>query len=150
MESPTILIADDDIQMLKVLRLHLEHAGYTVTCARDSYQALESARRGKPDLLILDVNMPAGDGFSVQQRLQKMTDLAEIPIIYLTGENSHRVDSTSHCLGAFAVIHKPFEVDGLLEKVSAALSKERHAPTTKNSNFTTKVTAASLRENADW
>jgi len=123
-----ILIADDDPQTLKVIRLHLEHAGYTVTCAQDAYAALAAARQNPPDVLVLDVNMPAGNGFSVQERISKLEELSGIPVIYVTGERSSRVTAASRYLGAFAVIHKPFGVADLLEQIKLAISGERSTP----------------------
>ena len=67
----TILIADDDHLHLKCLTHHLEKAGYSVIQATDSFHALRLASQLKPSLIILDINMPAGDGFSVKERLDK-------------------------------------------------------------------------------
>lgn len=125
MSKATVLIADDDPQTLKVIRLHLEHAGYRVICTQDAYAALAAARRDPPDVLVLDVNMPAGNGFSVQERINKLEELTGIPVIYVTGERSSRVTAASRYLGAFAVIHKPFSVADLLEKIKLAASGER-------------------------
>lgn len=125
MNKATVLIADDDPQTLKVIRLHLEHAGYEVICAQDAYAALAAARQNPPDVLVLDVNMPAGNGFSVQERINKLEELAGVPVIYVTGERSSRVTAASRYLGAFAVIHKPFGVADLLEKIKLAIASER-------------------------
>ena len=121
-KAKRILIADDDRKLLDMLALHLKNAGYEVILAQDSYRALESARRLSPDLMVLDVNMPAGDGFSVQERLNKISDVNKMPVIYLTGERSPRVALGSAGFHA-SVIYKPFEVDQLLEGVRAALGE---------------------------
>ncbi len=123
MTAQKILIADDDKKLLQMLAVQLRSEGYQVIGVQDGYQAVESACREEPDLLLLDVNMPAGDGFSVQERLLKMPRFATIPVIYLTGERSDRVTNSSSDLGAFTVIHKPFETTELLEKVRAALGQ---------------------------
>lgn len=122
MDKATILVADDDRQMLDLMKLHLEHAGHQVVCVQDAYFALAKASREKPDLIVLDVNMPCGNGFSVQERLNKMTELAGVPVIYVTGDRSDQVASASRCLGAFALIHKPFDADDLIDKVHLALT----------------------------
>ena len=75
---------------------------------------------------MLDINMPAGDGFSVQQRIAKIKELAGIPVIYITGAAPDKVDRNAHKLGAFAVIHKPFKTEKLLETIEAALDCSEH------------------------
>ena len=116
-----ILIADDDIKLLQALTVRLKAEGYEVIATQDAYQALAAAGRDKPDLLLLDINIPAGNGFSVQERIAKIEELAGIPIVYITGEEPEAVDHTAKELGAFAVVHKPFETEHLLDTVRAAL-----------------------------
>lgn len=115
-----ILIADDDAALLTSLSVRLKAAGYEVTTVTDSYHALAQASQMNPNVLILDVNMPAGDGFTVQERLKRIEGLQGIPTIYLTGERSDRVAESAEHQGAFAVIFKPFETQNLLAKVKAA------------------------------
>ena len=69
MDKPKILIDDDGEDLILAPSLRLRSEGYDVVIARDGYQGLQRARSENPDLLILDVKMPAGDGFSIQQRL---------------------------------------------------------------------------------
>lgn len=138
MSNPRILIADDDRDLLLFLSAQLRAAGYEVACAQDSYQALERARREQPALMLLDVNMPAGDGFSVQARMKRMTDLAHIPTIYLTGEQSRRVAIGADQY-ASPVVRKPIELKELLIAIRTALgqssddsavtSNAQHTPT---------------------
>ena len=118
----TILIADDDVLILKVLRVRLEAEGFEVVTSRDAYHALEVAIHQKPDLLLLDVNMPAGDGFSVHARLTRMQDLATTPVIYITADSPESVEERADALGAFAVIHKPIDTKALVQMVRAALA----------------------------
>lgn len=116
-----ILIADDDVTLLEALTVRLEAEGFEVIQARDAYQALALARRDQPDLLLLDINMPAGNGFSVQERIEEIEELTGKPIVYITGEEPDAVDEAAQQLGAFAVVHKPFETAKLLETVRSAL-----------------------------
>ena len=67
-----ILIADDDRNLLQALTVRLDAAGYDVITTQDAYQALDFARKHRPDLLLLDINMPAGSGFSVHERIAKV------------------------------------------------------------------------------
>ncbi len=118
--SKTILIADDDLALVQALAIRFKNAGFNVVCGSDSYHALQQAMTARPDLIILDINMPCGDGFTVQQRLQQAAHVAA-PVIYLTGDKSERVVQISKQLGAYALLYKPFEIQQLLATVHQAL-----------------------------
>ena len=119
--SPKILIVDDDKELIQSLSLRLRNEGYDVVSATDGYQGLEKARIEKPDLLILDVKMPAGDGFSIQERLLTQGNVWP-PVIYLTGDKSTATELNAKKFGAFAIIYKPFDSDQLLRTVKRALT----------------------------
>jgi DNA-binding response OmpR family regulator len=114
-------VAEDDPAFLRAMAVRFGSEGLDVITASDAYQALERARHDRPDVIVLDVNIPAGDGFSVHERLRSM-GLVSAPVIYVTGEKSVRVDKLSKKLGAFAVIHKPCEPDELMTAVREALA----------------------------
>lgn len=116
-----ILIADDDVRLLEAMKTRLAAIGFEVVTTQDSYQALEQARKVKPDVLVLDINMPAGNGFSVQQRVQRCPELGNVPVIYVTGEDPDKVDEIAMAMGAFAVLHKPFESSDLVDTIMDAL-----------------------------
>jgi DNA-binding response OmpR family regulator len=124
-----ILIADDDKALLTSLSVRLKSEGYEVLCVQDSYQAVEQTRKCWPDLLILDINMPAGDGFTVQERTDRMPHLHAIPVIYLTGDHSERVAELAKSQHAFALMFKPFETKELLATIRAAIASPRPSPT---------------------
>jgi len=121
---PKVLVADDDRRLLESLTVRLGNAGFEVRCAQDGYQAVQLASRWRPDVAILDINMPAGDGFSVHDRIKSLRGgiLDGVPIIYLTGERSPRIELSAKAHGAFALIHKPYDVASLVETLDAALS----------------------------
>lgn len=121
----TILIADDDERVLKALLIRLGGLGFRMITATDGYNALALASKHKPDLLVLDINMPAGDGFSVQERLKGVPGMSKTPVIYVTGDKSDRLDELADQRGAFAVIHKPFHVETLIDTILSALSPPR-------------------------
>jgi DNA-binding response OmpR family regulator len=123
MRNPTILVADDDRQFLTMMALHLRRANYEVLVAQDSFLALQLALKCVPDLLLLDVNMPAGDGFTVHERLRTKSGGATPPIIFLSGENSNRVRFKA--AGAFRLLHKPVEISALLAVMHTALRGSR-------------------------
>jgi len=116
-----ILIADDDRPLLEALSIRLRAAGFEVVTASDSYNALSQATQEKPNLLLLDVNMPAGDGFSVQERLNQIDSLKDVPVIYLTGDKSERLGEIAEKLGAVGLFHKPFKVNNLIKTIHEAV-----------------------------
>ncbi|MDH3584334.1 MAG: response regulator [Phycisphaerae bacterium] len=115
MSDLKILIADDDPDVLKKLAVWLRTEGHDVTVAHDGYQAVEFARRSRPDLMILDIHMPGGDGFSVQDRTERLAGLEYIPVIYLTHDRSSSTAELVEQHGAVAVLYKPFSTDDLTE-----------------------------------
>ena len=117
----TILVADDDSDLLKALTMRLWDLGFEVVTATDSYNALALATQSKPDLLLLDVNMPAGDGFSVQERLKTIDGLDSVPVIYMTGDKSERLDDIAQRIGGIAIFHKPFDLNSLLTTIGKIL-----------------------------
>lgn len=120
MERRKVLVADDDEEFLLALSVRLRAEGYDVVTSSNGYGTLASASEQVPDVLILDINMPAGDGFTVHERMERIPDLRKIPVIYLTGQKSDRFKVLAKKLGAFALIYKPFNMADLLETVQAA------------------------------
>jgi DNA-binding response OmpR family regulator len=120
---PTIVVADDDIRLVKAIATRLEAFGYRVIQATDGYSALARAVEHKPDLLILDIHMPAGDGFTVQERKERLPEISHIPVIYITGDKSAEPRKLARQYGAFALLHKPVDKYELLDIVDAALRR---------------------------
>lgn len=116
-----MLVADDDPRVLSALKIRLENINMDVITATDGYTALAKAVSDDPDVMILDVNMPAGDGFSVQERLENAAMRKPVPVIYLTGDSSERLDVIADGLGAVGIHHKPFDFPLLLEDLGRAL-----------------------------
>jgi CheY-like chemotaxis protein len=121
MKSYTVLVAEDDAALLDSIRIRLSSEGYRVLCAHDGYQAVAMAAHVQPDMLILDIHMPAGDGFSVQDRVRKMPELSSVPIVYVTGDDSANTLEMAHRVGASWFLRKPFESSDLLRLVREAL-----------------------------
>ncbi len=116
-----ILVVEDDAQIARVLRLELEHEGYTVETAADGLAGLEKALK-EPDLVILDVMLPKMSGLDVCARVRAKS---RVPIIMLTAKDRIPDRVSGLDLGADDYLTKPFSVEELLARVRARL-RERH------------------------
>ncbi|MEZ6244067.1 MAG: response regulator transcription factor [Phycisphaerales bacterium] len=124
MNNYKVLIADDDVPFTTAVSVRLRSEGYDVVVAQDGYMALDTAVKQKPDLLILDINMPAGNGFSVHERLRQHAHMSTVPLIYVTGERNEWLRDSSLEHGAFGFLRKPFDSEELLTLVRQALGQE--------------------------
>lgn len=119
-KKTTILIADDDPQLLRLMARNLQFEGYDVLTAEDGKQALDIAEMKKPDLLLLDVMMPKIDGFTVCQRVR---EFSTAPIIIVTARGNDQDKVRGLDLGADDYLTKPFNVDELLARARAVLRR---------------------------
>jgi len=122
-EKKKILIVDDERDIVRALMIRLQTGGYDVVAAFDGAQGVFMAHKEKPDLVILDIRMPAGDGFSVAHRLRHSSDTRSIPIIFLTGSPERNAEERAAELGARFYIKKPYDPEELLDAVKRALSE---------------------------
>jgi two-component system KDP operon response regulator KdpE len=120
MTSAKILIVDDEPQIRRVLRTTLTSHGYTVAEARSGDEALEEIRHERPDLILLDVNMPGRSGLETCSEIRATSD---IPIIMLTVRNSERDKVQALDAGADDYVVKPFGVEELMARIRAALRR---------------------------
>jgi DNA-binding response OmpR family regulator len=123
-QKKKILIVDDERDIVKVLVIRLQSNGYEVIAAFDGAQGVFMAHKEKPDLIILDIRMPAGDGFSVAERLKRSSHTWTIPIIFLTGSPEREAEGRAMELGARFFIKKPYDPEELLDAVKRALEEE--------------------------
>ncbi|MEW6374688.1 MAG: response regulator transcription factor [Thermodesulfobacteriota bacterium] len=120
-EKKKILIVDDERDIVKALMIRLQSNGYEVVAAFDGAQGVFMAHKEKPDLIILDIRMPAGDGFSVAERLKRSMHTFTIPIIFLTGSPEENAEGRAMELGARFYIKKPYDPEELLDAVRRAM-----------------------------
>jgi two-component system, OmpR family, alkaline phosphatase synthesis response regulator PhoP len=120
-QKKKILVVDDERDIVKVLVIRLQSSGYEVITAFDGAQGVFMAHKEKPDLIILDIRMPAGDGFSVAERLKRSGPTWTIPIIFLTGSPEKEAEGRAMELGARFFIKKPYDPEELLDAVKRAL-----------------------------
>jgi DNA-binding response OmpR family regulator len=125
-----ILVVDDDPEMRLGLQLRLRANNYDVLLAGDGVASIAEARKHMPDLMILDLGLPAGDGFSVLERLKTNESLSAIPVIVLSGRD--RVGNWDRALkaGAKTFLQKPVANDKLLAVIRLVLAEHEHTATT--------------------
>lgn len=103
-----ILVADDEKNILKLLKVNLERAGCEVITASDGIEVLEILKEDKPDLIILDIMMPRMDGITVLKKLKENEETKSIPVIMLTIKSSDEDIFKGWQEGADAYLTKPF------------------------------------------
>ena len=118
-----ILVVDDEINLIKLVRIRLEAHGHEVIVANDGKEGLEKAKSEKPDLIILDVMMPKMDGYLVCRLLKTDVLYMNIPIILFTGKAQDDFEEIGDKVGADAFIKKPFDSKVFLGKVEELLKK---------------------------
>jgi DNA-binding response OmpR family regulator len=127
MMAQTILVVDDEPEIVKLVRAYLEGAGYRVVIAQDGHEALLVTRHEKPDLIILDLTMPKMDGLEFTRRLRRERNT---PIIMLTA----RVEETDRIIGlevgADDYVTKPFSPREIVARVRAVLRRVHPIPET--------------------
>jgi len=116
-----ILIVDDERDIVKALTIRLQSSGYHTVVAFDGAQGVFMAHKERPHLIILDIRMPAGDGFSVAEKLKESKRMSRIPIIFVTGSPERNAEERSRELGARYFIKKPYDPEELLDAVRRAL-----------------------------
>jgi two-component system KDP operon response regulator KdpE len=123
LSTANILVVDDEPQIRRVLRSTLSSQGYVITDVKSGEEALESFRKERPDLVLLDVNMPGMGGIETCREIRRISDA---PIIMLTVRSAERDKVSALDAGADDYVVKPFGIEELLARIRAAL--RRYAP----------------------
>jgi CheY-like chemotaxis protein len=118
----TVLLVDDDNVFLLSVGVRLKGLGYTVCAAKDAASAISVVRKTNPDVIVLDVSLPGGDGFLVAERLQNLVAAASTPIIFVTASVKPGLRERALKLGAVAFLEKPFEAAILARAIESAMS----------------------------
>jgi two-component system cell cycle response regulator DivK len=121
MPGKKIMIVEDENLQLTALARRLKSAGFEIVAARDGLTAISTARKEQPDLIVLDLGIPAGDGFVVLQRLQMLLNTGTIPVIVLSSRTPIGNRDAALKAGAIAYIHKPVDMPVLLKTINDAL-----------------------------
>lgn len=117
-----ILLVEDDEKIVKAVTIRLKAQGYDVVVAYDAVMATAQAREHHPDIILLDISMPGGNGFTVAERLNDSSMTTDIPVIFLTASKEPGLRERAKELGAVGFLEKPFEAQELMALIQHALA----------------------------
>jgi len=123
MSKKKILVVDDEADLVETVRFPLEMEGFTVLVSYNGEDALNQARKENPDLILLDLMLPKLDGYKVCRLLKFDERYKHIPILMLTAKTQEKDKLLGKETGADEYITKPFDIDEVMKKVKAYLSK---------------------------
>jgi CheY-like chemotaxis protein len=118
-----ILVVDDDANLRHVLRHKLEQEGYSVILAANGFEALAQVQNHPPDLILLDLLMPAMDGYEVLMRLRGDLNMTDIPVIVISALERGPAQKWSEAWGAVDFISKPFSLRKMVARVNSLLGR---------------------------
>lgn len=123
---PTVLVVDDEADILEVLKITLEHAGYRVLTASDGAEALAAVEREVPDAMLLDVGMPNVDGWQVLEQIKASNSaaLAQVPVVMVTAWSSDEDRLRGGIEGAVQYLGKPFDPNEVVEVIQRLLDPD--------------------------
>ena len=123
MSKQTILVVDDEQDLLDLIEYNLKKEGYDVLKAENGIQGLEMAKEHKPNLVLLDIMMPKLDGIQVCEKMRANPDLKPIPVIFLTARSDEKTEVEGLDIGADDFITKPISTTKLLSRIKAVLRR---------------------------
>jgi two-component system alkaline phosphatase synthesis response regulator PhoP len=123
LSKQTILVVDDEQDLLDLIEYNLKKEGYNVLKAENGIQGLEMAKEHKPNLVLLDIMMPKLDGIQVCEKMRANPDLKPIPVIFLTARSDEKTEVEGLDIGADDFITKPISTTKLLSRIKAVLRR---------------------------
>ena len=117
----TVLMVEDDAKVSLALGIRLKSMGYEVNTAADAVSAVSQARKCAPDVILIDINLPGGDGFVVAQRLKTLVQTSATPVIFITASKKAGLKERAKELGAVAFLEKPFTATEMADAIEMSL-----------------------------
>jgi len=122
-EKKTILVVDDEQDLLDLIEYNLQKEGFDVLKAEDGLEGIEATRKHRPDLVLLDIMMPKMDGLEVVERIRDDEKLRRIPIIFLTARGDEKTEVEGLDKGGDDYITKPISTTKLISRIKAVLRR---------------------------
>ena len=123
-----VLIVEDDDDLRRGLTWRLHASGYEIVQATDGVAAISVARHERPDVVLLDLGLPAGSGLIVLERYANLPDLSTIPVVVLTGRDPRTAEPATRKFHVAAFLHKPADNKDLVNAIERALRGETTLP----------------------
>jgi len=120
-----LLVIDDDVALLELLRVHLKNAGHVVRIVSDAADGIRALLSDPPELVVSDISMPYLDGFELLRALRAEPLTQGIPVIFLTGRSDDDSPVKARALGVNDYLSKPIRAEELLASIDAVLKKTR-------------------------
>jgi len=119
-----ILLVEDDKKLSIAISMRLKSNGYTVQAAPDAITAMSNAINFNPDVVVIDINLPGGDGFTVAERLKSSSETSSIPFIFMTASKTPGLQQKAMEGGAIGFLEKPFYPSSLADLIDSCENQE--------------------------
>ena len=119
-----VLLADDDQDLLMALSAALKQRGYDVAVAQDAVAAMSAAVKLRPQVVVLDVGLPGGEGSVVMKRMHALPQLAGVPVVMMSGRDPQKYRAEALAAGASAYLTKPVDPDALVVALHVAMGED--------------------------
>jgi twitching motility two-component system response regulator PilH len=120
-----ILVVEDDKKISMALALRLKSKGHEVFAAYDALGGVQAAAKNRPDLILMDISMPAGGGFTAAERIQNLAPTVGTPMIFMTASKDPTFRKRAEEAGAVAYFEKPYDADELMSTIEQTLGGGR-------------------------
>ena len=122
MDKKRVLVVDDDVDLVKMLKLRLEAEGFEFMSAEDGEAMLKVMDTKKPDVVILDIMLPRVDGYTALREMRKKEEFKDMPVIVLSAKEKRKVGDLFALEDIAFFVEKPYEARDLMQKIKSAIS----------------------------
>jgi len=130
MDKKKVLAVDDDVDLLKMMKVRIEGEGYEFMSAQDGKEALQILKIKRPDVILLDIMLPSVDGYSVLREIRRTEEYKDIPVIILSAKEKKKIGDLFALEKVAFFIEKPFDAKDLLQKIKS-LTGDSNIPEAK-------------------